>query len=285
MKEVFILIFLLIGSICVLRAQDPEETEEEPFSLTVDYTTPLTIDLEEEEEEVVAPKKKKRKKKVFYGMKTKKGFNRITRGKNVYIEFFYYLKEPAEIDSYVRDIYWFDFKKRKIIKTRKPNLKYCVMLHGPYRRINLDDEVLEEGIFYKGMKHGRWVSNEKFYEYYVLKDKAKFIKGWPKESRVAYYDLERTQLKEVIPIEYGEKEGYYFKFHENGQIAAWGEYKFDHKVGIWNEYYNDKRRRRRKRQVQYPDDPFDENFKPYISKEWDEKGRLLYDHNKFMSRN
>jgi antitoxin component YwqK of YwqJK toxin-antitoxin module len=269
----------------VAWAQDEEAEDNEPFSLTVDYTTPLTIDLEEEEEEYVAPKKKKRKKKVFYGIKTKKGFNRIVRGNNVYIEFFYYLKEPAPIDPYVRDIYWYNFKKRKIEKTRRANNKYMVMLHGPYRRINLDDEVLEEGIFYKGMRHGRWTNYEKLYDYYVLKDKQKYFKGWPKESRVAYYDQERTQLKEVIPVAYGEKEGYYFKFHENGQIAAWGEYKFDTKVGIWNEYYEDPRRRRRKRQIQYSEDPFDESFKPFILKEWDERGKLIYDHKRFMSRN
>jgi len=32
--------------------------------------------------------------------------------------------------------------------------------------------------------------------------------------------MERKKLKEIIPIEYGERDGYYYLFHENGQVAV-----------------------------------------------------------------
>jgi len=107
-----------------------------------------------------------------------------------------------------------------------------------------------------------------------------YYKGWPKQSKLAFHDRERTKLKEVIPIEHGEKEGYYYHFHENGLIAAMGEYKFDAKVGIWNEFYN--KRRRRKRQVKYREDPFDKESRPYILKEWNENGKLIYDRKNYF---
>ncbi|MEM7550692.1 MAG: hypothetical protein AAF363_13505 [Bacteroidota bacterium] len=281
MKYLIITGFLIFSYVTGFSQENGEIQEQvksnEPFSLIVDYDTPLTIDLEtEDEEEVVDPKKKKRKKRVFYGLKTKKGFTRNVRGNNVYIELFHYLKTPVQLDPYVRDIYWFNYKKRQIEKSRRVDSKYGVVLHGPYKRV-LGEEILEEGIYYKGMKHGRWVQYEKFYDYFALKDKEKYYKGWPKESKVSYYSKKDKDLKEIIPIEYGEKEGYYYKFHENGQIAAWGEFKFDSKVGVWNEYYDDRKRRRRKRQIQYSDDPFDEDFRPYIIKEWSRGGKVLYD--------
>jgi len=252
-----------------------EESDEEPFSLEVDYDTPLTIDLEgDEEEEVVEPKKKKRKRNVFYGFKTKKGYNKIISGDDVTLEFFSYLKEFEQPDPFVRDIYWYDFRRRKVMNSRRIDTRYGVILHGPYRK-SVGDQVLEEGIFYIGTKHGRWVRHDKND---VLLDKEKYYKGWPKESKVTYYDRDRLKLKEVIPVEHGEKEGYYYYFHENGAVAVIGEYRFDARVGTWNEYYDFKNKR--KRQVRYPEDPFDEESKSYILKEWNLYGKVIYDHTK-----
>ncbi len=255
-------------------AQD-DEVEEEPFTLDVAYDTPLTIDLEAEEEEpTVEPKKKKRKKKVFYGIKTKRGFVKTSRGRNVILEFFYYIKDFEEPDPYVRDIYWYSFKKKQIIKSRKIDKKYGVLLHGPYQKKLGDEQILEEGIFYKGMKHARWMRLDKKD---ILLDKEKYYKGWPRESLVAYWDDDRQKLKEIIPVEFGEREGYYYYFHENGRIGAMGEYKFGQKVGVWTEYYEGSRRRKRQIQYKNPETPFAKGFKPFVMKEWDERGRVIYD--------
>lgn len=243
----------------------------------INYESPLTIDLgeEDEDDEPVELKKKKRKKNVFYGIKTKKGFARSGFGDDQVIELFYYLKEFQEPDPYVRNTYWYDFKKRKIVNSRNINKKYAGILHGPYAKM-MGNQLIEEGIFYKGTKHGRWM---RFNKYDILQEKKKWYKGWPKESKVAYYeDQEARKMREIIPVHYGEKDGEYYAFHENGQIAVIGEYKFDYKIGLWREYYL--QRNRRKREVQYPEDPFENEFTPFITKEWNEDGEVIYDREK-----
>ncbi len=262
---------LLLFSATVSLAQDEEELDL--FEIT--YDTPLTIDMDAESEiEIKAPKKKKVKKGTFYGVRTKKGFTRTGFGDRTVFELFHYLKEYEDPDPYVRDIYWYDFKKRKIVNSRNVKKEQAGILHGPYKKV-LGDQVLEEGVFYKGTKHARWVEWNK---HNILQSKEKYYKGWPKESKVQYYDKDRKKLKEIIPIHFGEKEGYYYAFYESGNIAVRGEYKFDNKVGVWTEYYDI--RNRKKRQVQYGKDPFDDEFRPHIIREWDERGRPIYDASK-----
>lgn len=266
-------LFVLVSTVKVF-AQDEEEVDL--FEIT--YDTPLTIDMEAEDEMVTRTKKKKKiPKKTFYGIKTKRGW-RISniRGQRV-IEEFYYLKEPLEVDEYVRDIYWYDSKKRKISQSSAARVDKNVgkIMHGPYKKTLIDkeegDKVIEEGIYYVGTKHGRWSNWNKGD---ILMSKEKYYKGWPKESRVQYYNKEKKQIREVIPVHFGEKEGNYFAFYESGNVAVQGEYQFDEKVGIWTEYYDQKRRK--KRQVQQGKDPLDESFRPYVIKEWDKRGKEVY---------
>lgn len=272
MRTLNLLLLFLALSLSVL-AQD----DDDPF--TVNYDTPLTIDLEAEVEEVddlLKPKKKKKKKNVFYGLKVKKGFARTGQGNRTRFDEFRYLKKPVDIDPYVRDVYWYNFKKKKIMNSRNFDPDQGVLLHGPYIK-RLGEQVLEEGIYYKGLKHGRWM---RYNKYDILMDKEKYYKGWPKLSKVKYYDKDRKNLREIIPIQLGEREGNYFAFHESGRVAAKGEFQFDHKVGVWIEYYD--QRRRKKREIQYPEDPFDEDFEPYIIREWDDKGTVIYDREQHM---
>lgn len=257
--------FLLVTSLHAQEA-DPESTDK---MFTID--TPITIDLEEDEkeEDYVEPKKKKRKKNVFYGLKTKKRYTQKGSGDGKTYELFYVLKEYVEPDPYVRDVYWIDYRRGKIRSEGEVDKEYGAILHGPYKKMQ-GDQVLEEGIFYKGMKHGRWVRYDKND---ILIDKEKYYKGWPKESLVSYYDQKREKMKEIIPIEYGEKEGNYYYFHSNGKVAVKGEYKWDNKVGDWVEYYPTGRR---KKIIRYSKDPFDKQSTPYIYKEWNQRGKLVY---------
>ena len=136
--------------------------------------------------------------------------------------------------------------------------------------------MLVEGIFYKGTKHGRWMYYNKND---VLVNKEKYSRGWLRESQMTYYDPNtRKNLQEVIPVDYGEKEGKYFYYHKSGEIAVEGVYQNDAKVGYWIEYYDFKGRR--KKEIKYPDDPFDKKTIPYISKEWNPQGDLVYENNK-----
>ncbi|MEK6477683.1 hypothetical protein WJR50_09115 [Catalinimonas sp. 4WD22] len=250
------------------------------FILDPATKVPLTINLdaeeEEEQEEENEKKEKKRKRNVYYDVKTKKGYAEAGYGQDVIIELFHYLREYEEPDPYVRDIYWYDTKRNQIRTTRNIQKDKAQILHGPYQKMTEEGEVLEEGIFYKGTKHGRWTRYDKEF---ILLDKEKYSKGWPRDSEITYYDKDEMQkLKEVIPIEYGVKEGYYYYFHESGQIAVEGEYQQDHKVGLWTEYY-DYKNRLPKKQIKYPDDPFDETS-PYTTKEWTPQGQVVYEHDK-----
>ena len=204
-------------------------------------------------------------------MKTKKGFTKKGYGDNIEIETFYYLKEPVSLEPYVRDVYWFDFRRRKIQKSRNIDPDYGVILHGPYKRL-VGDKVVEEGIYYAGTKHGRWTE---YNRNDILVNKEKYYKGWPKESLARYYDKDRQKLREIIPVEYGVKEGNYYYFYENGNIAVRGEYQDDRKVGQWIEYWPN--RGRRKKIIQYREDPFNDNFHPYTLKEWSADGSLVFD--------
>lgn len=252
-------------------AQDIDEQQ----LLFTDYEAPLTIDLDGlEEDDIIEAKKKKQKRNFYYGKKVRKGFTRSGFGEKVEIELFTYLKVYEEPVPYVRDVYWYDFRRKKIENNTKYRKEYSGILHGPYKRMR-GEQVLEEGIYYMGVKHGRWMTWDR---HDILVSKEKYYKGWPKQSLVAYHNRDEKKLKEVIPVQFGEKEGYYFAFHESGNLAAIGEYQFDQKIGLWREYYD--QRNRRKREIKYPDRPFEKGAQPYIIREWDERGKLIYENKK-----
>ncbi len=276
MKKLFFLIVLLL-IFSRLKAQDEgEETNlyfgqpDSTFSLIRE--SPITINLDEEEEEEDEEKKEKKpKKKVFYGVKTKKGFTRRGYGNNVTLELFYYLKQaPTEVDPYVPEIFWYDVTQKKIRSAREFDPRKGYILHGPYK-VLVGNNLVEDGIFYYGMKHGRWTNYDKEG---ILLNKEKYYKGWPKESKVKYYANDQTKLKEIIPLVYGEKQGDYYYFHENGMIALKGEYKEGEKVGRWTEFYPFLNRR--KKEIVYPSSPYDKTTKPYISREWNRRGQVVY---------
>ena len=238
---------------------------------------PLTVNLEadeEEEDEKKEKKKKKQKKNVYFGLKTKKGFSRKGSGQGTELELFRYLKTYQEPDPYVRDVYWYDTKRKQIRTTHNITKNKALILHGPYKKITEEGEVLEQGMFYKGTKHGRWT---RYSRKEILLDKEKYTHGWPRESEITFYDeKQREKVKEVIPVEYGEEEGYYFYFHPGGRVAVEGEYQEGKKVGLWTEYYDYEKRA--KKQIKYPDDPYDEKTKPHIAKEWNPQGQVVYDY-------
>ena len=270
--RIFILFLFFIPTLVFSQVNDGDD--DEMFTIS----TPITIDLGKEEE-VYEKKHKKPKKNVYYGIKTKKGFARKGVGNRATLELFNTLKTTQTPDPYVRDIYYYDFERKQIRKTRKYDSRKGVLLHGPYSK-KLGEITLEEGIYYLGTKHGRWVRKDKND---ILIDKEKYYKGWPKESMVSFYDLERTKIKEIIPVEYGQKEGNYFYFSSAGTIAIQGEFRYGQKVGKWSSFYTT-RRGRKIREIQYRKDPFNDDFKPYILREWNTKGKQIDDYVKDKKR-
>jgi len=253
-------------------AQQGNEPRVQEGQFTFDTDKPFKLlTLDEKINEPIATKKKKPRRKTFYGIKTKKRFARKGFGSNAVWELFYVLKNRKEkFTGFARDIYWYDYTRREIRKTSTFDPTKGVLLHGPYRKLS-GGVVLEEGIFYKGAKHGRWM---RYNKQDLVEDKSKFYKGWPKDSYVTYYDPnERKHLKEVTPIEYNEKDGYYYMLHENGVIAVQGEYQWNEKIGDWIENYPNGKR---KRIIAYPKQPFDKDNPPFIRKEWDKSGKEIY---------
>lgn len=272
--------FLGIGRCFSSLAQETHsENVEDIFK--VNYDTPLTLDLntEETEKSEVEPikhKKKKVKKNVFFGTKTRKGITRnLIRGQVVQ-EFFHIMKVYEAPPDYARDFYWYDYNKKKIVNSLRVSPKNAGILHGPYKKM-IGEQVLEEGWFYKGMKHKRWI---KLNRHDILQNKTYWWKGWPQESLLSYYDFEKTKLREVIPKHYGERNGEYWAFHLNGAVAVRGIYKHNHKIGIWKEYYENKKI---KREMKYPSDAFHFEFRPYILKEWDPEGKVIFDYAKLKA--
>src|SRR5690606_30557507 len=112
MRKAFFTVFLLFVVPAVF-AQDVETDEpagELDERFTIDTPVILSFD-EEKEEEETKKKKKKPKKKVFYGIKTRKGFTRSGQGNRVTYELFYVLKKPEKPETFVRDIYWYDYTR------------------------------------------------------------------------------------------------------------------------------------------------------------------------------
>ena len=232
------------------------------------------LELDEKTSEPIVTKKKKPKKKTFYGIKTRKSYTRKGFGDKTITELFYVLKKPSVPTAFVRDIYWYDYTRKEIRRTGNFDPNKGVLIHGPYKKMQ-GAVLLEEGIFYKGAKHGRWM---RYNRQDILDDKEKYYKGWPKESLVTYYDaVEHKKVKEMIPIAIDEREGFYFLFHENGKIAVTGEYKWNEKVGDWIENYPNGKR---KKIVSYPKEPFEKEIRPFVRKEWDEKGKEIFSSNK-----
>lgn len=266
MKRLITLCIILVG--WGAYAQQEPRIQEGEFTFDTDKPFKL-LDLDEEISSPIVSKKKKPRKKVYYGVKTKKGFTRKGFGDKITVELFYYLKRSEKPNTFVRDIYWYDFTRREIRRTSNFDPEKGVLLHGPYKKMQ-GEVVLEEGIYFKGTKHGRWM---KYDRDHILDDKEKYYKGWPKESLVTHYDpLERKKVKEIIPIEFHEREGYYYLFHENGKIAVVGEYQWGERVGDWVENFEDGKR---KKILTFPSEPF-QDIRPYVKKEFNEQGREIY---------
>ncbi len=222
-------------------------------------------------------RKKKAKKRMFYGVMTKKAFIKKLTGRKVTLETFFYLKKEQIVQPYVKDIYWLHKKKNKILvgAINPKDREFAKILHGPYKKIT-DGKVEEEGIFYFGSKHGRWMYEKAQGEDMIVQDKEKFYKGFPKESIFSYFDADKTKIKEVVPMKNGEKDGDYCKFSESGNMISEGTYEFNVKVGKWTDYFDNNKRKMR-RQIQYGKTWEEKDFKPYTLIEYDEKGKVTYD--------
>lgn len=281
MKMFARLLFLLVlgmGSLSHLWAQDEQATDPDSSGVVknrlLPTSTPILLfsDTDEKVKEKKRDKKKKVKKNFYFGEKTKKNMIRTSFRDQVTYQVFNTTMRNQKADSYIRDVYWYE-PKTKSIKNKNFDPSKGYLLHGPYEK-RIGDHVVETGMYYYGTKHGRWMVYD---GKNVLLNKSHFFQGWPKESRITYYNRDQKQIEMMTPIEYDLKEGNFYHFFQNGQVAVIGEYRFGERVGLWTEYWESKGDNLvRKREVQYQSQPFTKNFKPYIRAEWDKKGNLVY---------
>jgi antitoxin component YwqK of YwqJK toxin-antitoxin module len=218
-------------------------------------------------------KKKSKKKKAYFGYRVKKGFAKQGKGKNLIVETFYYLREYKEPNAYVQDKHYYDVKKRRIFKTKTldPKKTPMLILHGPYTK-KRGDVLIEQGYFYMGAKHLRW---ETFKPDSTLTQRIHYEKGFLRDAEITYYDAAKTKIKEIIPYQYGEVQGEYLKFYENGQVEWQGMYDKGRKVGTWINFYDF--RGRRQFEYQYAESGFDQPKEPVLVKQYDRHGALVFE--------
>ena len=249
-----------------------KERMEDILRLNVEKDT-LLIYKEEVDTDTLPDVPDRKKRNYFFGQKTKRAYTVNKPGGRTVIEDFYILPEAVQVDPYVTQIFIFDPQRNEVkavrgIKGRLINR----VLHGPYKKM-VNDKVVEEGMFFYGSKHQRWVLLSRDNK---LIQKEHYHKGWYRDSEITYYDGDaKTQIQSVTPVQYGKKEGDYYHFFPNGRLAMRGRYEFDKKVGIWEEYH-EVNTVVIKREIQYPPDPFQRDFKSYVRKEWDQRSNLLY---------
>jgi antitoxin component YwqK of YwqJK toxin-antitoxin module len=224
-------------------------------------------------------RKRKPSKRYFMGEKVTRGFVKAKQGSNDVLETFSYMPEFQDPDPYAPEKYFYDPKKKRIYRSRSEvdPQKYKI-LHGPYRK-KINDEVVEEGYFYNGTKHLRW---ERYNKNGILIGKDHYEKGFPRDAVVKYYDGGQKKIKEVIPYAYGEVQGTYYRFYENGQVEWSGKYEKGRKVGVWIKHYDF--RNRRHYEYQYPKTAWDAPAEPFLIRQYDRHGTLIYEKDKLDKR-
>lgn len=235
--------------------------------------------LEEVEEKQPKNRKKKADKRYFMGDRVARGFVKSgPRGEREVVETFSYLVDFREPDPYAPDKHYYDPKRNKLFKTRgELNPDQHKVLHGPYKK-EQGGEVVEEGYFYVGTKHLRW---ERYNRNGILLAKEHYEKGYLRDAVVKYYDGTK-KIKEVIPYAYGEVQGTYYRFYENGQLEWMGQYQKGRKVGLWVKHFDF--RARRQFEYQYPKTPYEPASEPYLVKQYDRHGTLIFEKDKLDKR-
>ena len=262
--------YLLVAALWTQGLLFAQESPEQLDTAAQEREDPL-LGLPEPEVPPVQVEPKIPPRNLFFGIKAARRVIRRGRGRRRIKERFYVLRKKTapEVPPYVPYVYWYSRSDKEIKYTARNEPRNGPLLHGKYEK-KWKKLLIEERFFYHGTPHGRWIwLNTQD----ILLDKRHYFKGWSAKAEKSYYDGAQTKLREVIPIQQGERSGPYYAFHPNGKIAATGLYQLDKRVKLWREYYEDGRP---KREMQYPKDAMDEDL-PFIAKEWDRNGKVVYD--------
>lgn len=208
--------------------------------------------------------------KQYHGIGIEKHILKRGSGSRLSYTEFYTSKKNDEIPNpYIKNIFWFDEKKQKVVEALTRERSTNQLMHGPYKEYR-GETLLEEGYYYLGTKDGIWAKYDKDFS---LIEKKSYDRGFLEGSKITYYDADSTKIKEVMPNWFGKTTGDYFLFHENGTLAEQGQYDNGVKIGKWVEYYD--AGNRRKKEMQYGSDCFD-TTEPYLVREYDAAGKMIY---------
>lgn len=207
----------------------------------------------------------------YEGLKVEKQTLRQGSGSRMTYSEFYTLREYKQPDNYSRRLYWFDHKANRIVEGVGRDKSRNDLMHGPYKKY-LGDLLVEEGWYYMGTKHGRWELYDKNYN---LLNKEYYEKGFARDAEISYYDESQRKIKEVLPRNFDKVTGEYFFFNESGTLAEQGMMDDSVRVGQWIEYYPTGNRR--KKEIQYGKDCFDTSFESYVIREYDERGKMIFE--------
>jgi antitoxin component YwqK of YwqJK toxin-antitoxin module len=218
-------------------------------------------------------KQKKLAKTEYEGLPMVKAYTKFGSGDRTVVEEFHVLRGDQEPGKYARELTWYDSKAGRVGTAVLKDKSGIYWLHGPYKRYQ-NGNLIEEGNYYVGTKDGRW---EKYDANFMLTDKTRWLRGFPAESRIAYFDSAHTKIREVMPVLYGKVTGQYLRFFETGQVAEEGKYDNGVKIGRWTDYYLNPTRRFRQRVTQYARDQWDTDFEPVVITEWAPDGKATYE--------
>jgi antitoxin component YwqK of YwqJK toxin-antitoxin module len=207
----------------------------------------------------------------YEGLKVEKQVLRQGSGSRLTYHEFYTLREYKQPDPYSRRLYWFDHKANRIVEGIGRDKERNDLMHGPYKRY-VGDVLIEDGWYYMGTKHGRWELYDKNNN---LLNKEYYEKGFARDATISYYDESQRKIKEVLPRNYNKVTGEYFLFNESGTLAEQGMMDDSVKVGQWVEYYPTGNRR--KKEIQYGKDCFDTSFESFVIREYDERGKMIFE--------
>ncbi len=216
---------------------------------------------------------KKAPKDEYEGIKIERRLAQSGTGNRKIIEEINIVKSGnIEPSIYPKEIWWYDYKLGKIVNSVIQDKEYAQICHGPYKKY-INDELVEEGFFYVGSKHGRW---EEYTTDFSLLKKEKYKYGFYAESHFSYYDKAENKYKEVIPKIFGKVTGDYRSYYEGGQLKEEGRMDDSTKVGRWREYHQFGSGGRLKKETLYAKDKFD-NTAPFVVQERNTKGEVTYD--------
>ncbi len=272
---------LLGGRVSTSGVPDLKETKEKADKFKTETLPDLGLKVKKAK---AAAKEILKNKNEYEGLKMEKRIATFGNGNKLTTEEFHVLNDAAEISMYFREIRWYDPQMQRTSTNTIKNIEEAAILHGPYKRY-IADELVEEGFYYLGTKHGRWERyGREFDNDYVLLDKQYYLKGNPAESEISYHDAEKTKIKEIIPKNFGKITGNYFAYYPTGNLQAEGQFDDGVKTGKWIEYHEFGTGGKRKKEIMYQKDKYSIGFETFVIREYDAKSQLIFENKEALKR-